>query len=96
MLSKWSGCLRSDAMQSNSPHAVIAAGDNERPIPVEVDCRDRVRVGGKCFQTLTCPHIPHSNALVKLREGWGGVCSVMAAPLLPILALTDPDTIRLD
>ena len=98
-LSTWSGCPRSNGMQSNSPHAIVAAGDNERPIPVEVDCRDGVRVGGKCFQTLTCPNIPHSNALIKLRGegwGWGGVCRVMAAPLLHILALTDPDTIRLD
>ena len=58
--SDWSVC----AMYP--PHAVVAAGDNEGAVSVEVDSRDWVRVCGECLQALSCPHVPHSNTLIKL------------------------------
>lgn len=48
-----------------SAEAVITAGYNECAIPVEVNGRDRVRVGGESLQTPARLHIPKPHSLVE-------------------------------
>ena len=67
----------------SSPESVVATGDNEGSVSVEMNGRDRVRVSGESAETLSCLYVPDPHTLVKLgareegreggREGgWGG------------------------
>ena len=56
----------------SSPESVVATGDNEGSVSVEMNSRDRVRVSGESAETLSCLYVPDPHTLVKLGAREGG------------------------